>query len=191
ILSGNVSSNAIMLKAAEIATLSSSKYKVINLLQLPGGTESQQVMLQVRFAEVNRSALEELGASFFVNRANWAGRVTTQQFAAPDFEEDRLVFSDFLNIFVFSRGEGIGGVLRALRQKGLFQSLAEPNLIAYNGQEASFLAGGEFPVPIVSGTTGTVSVQFKEFGIRLNFRPIIAGDVIRLKVRPEVSTLDF
>ena len=63
--------------------------------------------------------------------------------------------------------------------------------MAYNGQEASFLAGGEFPVPIVQGATGTVSVQFKEFGIRLTFRPTIAGDVIRLKVRPEVSTLDF
>ncbi len=81
--------------------------------------------------------------------------------------------------------------MRALEQKGGFQSLAEPNLIAYNGQEASFLAGGEFPVPIVQGATGTVTVQFKEFGIRLNFRPTIAGDVIRLKVRPEVSTLDF
>ena len=81
--------------------------------------------------------------------------------------------------------------MRALKQKGLFQSLAEPNLIAYNGQEASFLAGGEFPVPIVQGATGTVSVQFKEFGVRLTFKPTIAGDVIRLKVRPEVSTLDF
>jgi pilus assembly protein CpaC len=82
-------------------------------------------------------------------------------------------------------------VLRALRGKGLFQSLAEPNLIAYNGKEASFLAGGEFPVPFVAGSSGQVTVQFKEFGIRLNFTPTIAGDVIRLKVRPEVSTLDF
>ena len=83
-------------------------------------------------------------------------------------------------------------MLRALEQKGGFQSLAEPNLIAYNGQEASFLAGGEFPVPVVQGgTSNSVTVVFKEFGIRLNFTPTIAGDVIRLKVRPEVSTLDF
>jgi pilus assembly protein CpaC len=101
------------------------------------------------------------------------------------------VFSDFLNLFLFYRKEGLGTVIKALEQKGLFQSLAEPNLIAYNNQEASFLAGGEFPVPIVQGATGTVTVQFKEFGVRLNFRPTIAGDVIRLKVRPEVSTLDF
>lgn len=191
ILSGSVSSNAIMLKAAEIAALSSSKFKVINLLQLPGGTESQQVMLQVRFAEVNRSALKELGAAFSVNRSDWAGRATTQQFSAPVIDQDETIFSDFLNLFFFSKSEGLGVVLRALRQKGLFQSLAEPNLIAYNGKEASFLAGGEFPVPFVAGTSGQVTVQFKEFGIRLNFTPTIAGDVIRLKVRPEVSTLDF
>lgn len=191
ILSGSVSSNAIMLKAAEIATLSNAKYKIINLLQLPGGTESQQVMLQVRFAEVNRSALQELGAAYSMNRTDWAGRATTQQFAAPDLENDTTIFSDFLNLFFFSKSEGLGVVIRALRSRGLFQSLAEPNLIAYNGQEASFLAGGEFPVPFVSGAAGTVSVVFKEFGIRLNFRPTIAGDVIRLKVRPEVSSLDF
>jgi pilus assembly protein CpaC len=191
VLSGSVSSNAIMLKAAEIAALSNAKFKVINLLQLPGGTESQQVMLQVRFAEVNRTALQELGANFSVNRTDWAGRATTQQFAAPDIDDDLTVFSDFLNLFFFSKSEGVGVVIRALKGRGLFQSLAEPNLIAYNGQEASFLAGGEFPVPFVSGASGTVSVQFKEFGIKLNFRPTIAGDVIRLRVRPEVSSLDF
>ena len=83
---------------------------------------------------------------------------TTQQFSAPAFDDERrrrLVFSDFLNLFFFNRQEGLGGVIKALEQKGMFQSLAEPNLIAYNGQEASFLAGGEFPVPVVQGTTGS------------------------------------
>jgi pilus assembly protein CpaC len=191
ILSGSVSSNAIMLRAAEIAAASSGKLKVINMLQLPGGNESQQVMLQVRFAEVNRSALKELGLNLVANRVDWAGRITTGQFPAPEIDDNVTTFSDFLNIFFFSKREGIGGVLQALRTKGHFQSLAEPNLIAYNGQEASFLAGGEFPVPFVSGAAGTVSVVFKEFGIRLNFKPTIAGDVIRLHVRPEVSSLDF
>jgi pilus assembly protein CpaC len=103
------------------------------------------------------------------------------------------VFSDFLNLFFFNRKEGLGLAIKALQQKGLFQSLAEPNLIAYNGQEASFLAGGEFPVPVVqgAGVASNVTIMFKEFGVRLNFRPTIAGDVIRLKVRPEVSSLDF
>jgi pilus assembly protein CpaC len=197
ILSGQVSSTAVMLRAGEIARASLSKAQVINMLQVPGGSESQQVMLQVRFAEVNRRALTELGISLFVNRTRWAGRSTTQQFAAPDFHPDQwkdantMPFSDFLNVYLADRENGLGGVLRALEQRGAFQSLAEPNLIAYNNQEASFLAGGEFPIPIVQGTTNAVTVVFKEFGIRLNFRPTIAGDVIRLKVRPEVSTLDF
>jgi pilus assembly protein CpaC len=191
ILSGSVSSNNVMLRAGEIATASASKLKLINLLQLPGGTESQQVMLQVRFAEVNRRALSEAGIGLWLARSSVLARTTTQQFPAPDFEDDELVFSDFLNLFFWDLDEGIGGVLRALKSKGFFQSLAEPNLIAYNGQEASFLAGGEFPVPVVQGATGSVSVQFKEFGIRLTFRPVIAGDVIRLHVAPEVSSLDF
>jgi pilus assembly protein CpaC len=191
VLSGSVSSNAVMLRAGEIATASSSKAKLINLLQLPGGSESQQVMLQVRFAEVNRRALTELGSSIFASRASFAARETTGQFPSAEFEEDRLVFSDFLNLFFFSRDEGIGFLIRALKQRGFFQSLAEPNLIAYNGQEASFLAGGEFPVPVVQGATGSVTIEYKEFGIRLVFRPTIAGDVIRLHVKPEVSSLDF
>ena len=194
ILSGLVSSTAVMLRAGEIATSSSAKSKVINMLQVPGGSESQQVMLQVRFAEVNRKALTELGVNLFVNRERFAARSTTQQFAAPVFDDEKpggMVFSDFLNLFFFDRRQGIGGVIKALESSGGFQSLAEPNLIAYNGQEASFLAGGEFPIPIVQGTTNAVTVVFKEFGIRLNFKPTIAGDVIRLKVRPEVSALDF
>ena len=113
--------------------------------------------------------------------------MTTQQFSAPNFEDDKLVFSDFLNLF-FSTAGGPRRVIKALEQKGLFQSLAEPNLIAYNGQEAS-LAGGEFRS--TCRATGQVTVQFKEFGVKLNFRPTIAGDVIRPKVRPEVSALDF
>ncbi|MDQ3548035.1 MAG: type II and III secretion system protein family protein [Chloroflexota bacterium] len=194
VLSGTVSSTAVMLKAAEIAVSSSSKAKIINMLQVPGGSESQQVMLQVRFAEVNQRAIKEAGLSLFANRERFSARSTTQQFAAPDFDDavpGGLAFSDFLNLFFYDREQGIGGVLKALEQTGGFQSLAEPNLIAYNGQEASFLAGGEFPVPIAQGNTGAVTVEFKEFGIRLTFTPTIAGDVIRLKVRPEVSTLDF
>ena len=210
ILSGNVSNNATMLKAAEIAHATSEKLNVINLLQLPGGSESQQVMLQVRFAEVNRRALQEAGISFFTSGIgfhNTWGRTSTQQFSAPGFDNlqsskdlttgdltsmsGELTFSDFLNLFFLSAKYDIGAVIRALKTTGQFQSLAEPNLIAYNGQQASFLAGGEFPVPVVQGSTGTVTIVFKEFGIRLTFVPTIAGDVIRLKVAPEVSALDF
>ena len=194
ILSGRVSSTKVMLRIGEIATASMPKTQIINMLEVPGGSQSDQVMLQVRFAEVNRSLLTEAGLSLFASRQNLASRSTTQQFAAPNFDDTKpsgLAFSDFLNLFFFDKTNGIGGVLKALQSTGAFQSLAEPNLIAYNGQEASFLAGGEFPVPVVQGATGTVTIVFKEFGIRLSFKPTIAGDVIRLKVKPEVSSLDF
>jgi pilus assembly protein CpaC len=193
-LSGRVSSNAVMLRAGELAEKTSAKQKVINLLQVPGGIDTQQVLLQVRFAEVNRNALQEVGVSFFTGAngyKDWIGRVTTQQYPAPGFTPDQLTFSDFLNLFVFNTKYNVGGLLKALQTRGLIQSLAEPNLIAYNGKEASFLAGGEVPVPVVQGNQGSVTVEYREFGIRLNFTPTIAGDVIRLHVRPEVSTLDF
>ena len=196
ILSGQVSTNAVMLKAAEIVAATKANARVVNMLQLPGGMASQQVMLQVRFAEVNRAALMEAGLTLFANAQRFAGRTTTQQFSGPGLENNAdtgptTVFNDFLNLFFFDKREGLGAVLKALESKGHFQSLAEPNLIAYNGQEASFLAGGEFPIPIVQGTTNAVTIEFKEFGVRLTFKPTIAGDVIRLKVKPEVSSLDF
>jgi pilus assembly protein CpaC len=195
ILSGSVSNNDVMLRAGELAKAAMPKHSVINMLALPSGSPSKQVMLQVRFAEVNRNALQQSGLTLFSTRPELLGRSTTQQFAGPDFTSDDadvglLQFSDFLNIFLFSQDQGIGGVLKALQGRGFLQSLAEPNLIAYNGQEASFLAGGEIPIPLVSGI-GQVSVQYKEFGVRLTFTPTIAGDVIRLRLRPEVSTLDY
>src|SRR5439155_6605509 len=107
--------------------------------------------------------------------------------------EGKLTFSDFLNLFLFSEKYDIGAMVKALSSRGLFQSLAEPNLVAESGKEASFLAGGEIPIPVAQGTGGSlaISVQYKEFGVRLNFTPVVNGDRIHLKVRPEVSTLDF
>src|SRR5205823_784362 len=86
-----------------------------------------------------------------------------------------------------------GAVVKALQTRGLLQTLAEPNLVAESGKEASFLAGGEYPVPIAqpSGSAVMVTVVYKEFGIRLNFTPTVTGDRVHLKVRPEVSSLDF
>jgi pilus assembly protein CpaC len=193
VLSGGVSSNQVMLRAGEIATASSSKLRVINMLQLPGGSESQQVMLQVRFAEVNRRAIKELGVSWFTSPTginSVIGRTTTGQFAAPGFDKleytkaepgfgkdvtgasGQFTFGDFLNVFLFSEKFDMGVMIRALQSKGYLQSLAEPNLI-------------------VQGISNAVSIMFKEFGVKLDFKPTIAGDTIRLKVRPEVSSLDF
>ena len=206
VLTGRASNTQVMLRIGEVVRAALPKANVINMLQVPGGSDAQQVMLQVRIAEVNRRALSELGTSLFTGATgagDWIGRSTTGQFPSVGFKDlerletptsldlkGKLEFSDFLNIFLFNTNWNAGALVRALKQTGHFQSLAEPNLIAYNGREASFLAGGEFPVPIVTAL-GQVSIQFKEFGVRLNFTPTIAGDLIRLKVRPEVSELDF
>ena len=200
VVSGTVSSTYVREKAADVAAgYVEKKENVVNLLRQQEGVASNQVMLRVRFAEVSRSALQELGATYIANgfKNDWFGRVGTQQFSGPDFDSDRaggLVFSDFLNIFVFNAKEGLGGVVRALSNKGLFQSLAEPNLIASNGKEASFLAGGEYPYPVATPTSSGVSytIMFKEFGVRLSFTPtVLGGDLVHLKVKPEVSALDF
>ncbi|MBA3888339.1 MAG: type II and III secretion system protein family protein, partial [Acidobacteria bacterium] len=198
VISGTVTSQYVIEKAADVAAgYVEKKDNVVNLLKQQEGVASNQIMLRVRFAEVSRSAMQELGASFVADARNgkWFGRTTTGQFPAPQWDQDgKLVFSDFLNLFIFNSAEGLGAVVKALQNKGLFQSLAEPNLVALNGREASFLAGGEYPYPVVQPGSGgnSVTIMFKEFGVRLNFTPtVLGGDLIHLKVRPEVSSLDF
>ncbi len=197
VVSGTVSSKYVVEKAADVAAgYVEKKDNVVNMMKQQEGVASNQVMLKVRFAEVSRSAMQELGATFFANgyKNEWIGRTAPPGVPAPIFDEGKMIFSDFLNLFVFNAKEGLGGAIRALQNKGLFQSLAEPNLIATNGKEASFLAGGEYPYPVVQSGSGTnsVTITFKEFGVRLNFTPTVLGnDLINLKVKPEVSSLDF
>ena len=135
ILSGRVSSNNVMLRAAEIAQMSSPDQRVVNMLQVPGGGGSQQVMLQVRFAEVNSRAVRELGVSLFSTRTGFTARSTTQQFPAPNFDTNSnagsnavqgLVFADYLNLFFFQRNQGIGAVVKALEQNGWFRAWPSP-----------------------------------------------------------------
>ena len=215
VLSGNVSRKEVADKAIAVAAgYVEKKDDVVTLLSAQPGPAAQQVMLKVRFAEVSRSAITELGASYFTSPTgvkNTIGRIATPQAPGPTYTdlawtkessdfgapvtsaEGKINFGDFLNLFFFNQKYDLGAVIKAMQQRGLFQSLAEPNLVAESGKEASFLAGGEFPVPIAqgSGANLAISVQFKEFGIRLNFTPVINGDRVHLKVRPEVSTLDF
>src|SRR6185503_8436643 len=197
VLSGTVTGKEVIERAVNVAAgYVEKKEDVVALLQIQPGATSQ-VLLRVRFAEVSRSAMTELGSSFALNGfkdGRWFARSTTQQFAAPEWDKDgKFVFSDFLNLFLFDSKEGIAGVVRALQDKGLFESLAEPNLVAESGKEASFLAGGEVPIPIAQPSGGgvAISVQYKEFGVRLNFTPTVIGNRVHLKVRPEVSSLDF
>ena len=169
----------------------------------------------MRFAEVDRTALTQLGFNIFsTGVGKTIGSITTQQFGGsqtwnisdtfPVSGPQKLAGSTFttsqtianaLNIFLFNPNIHLGTVIQALQSQNLFQILAEPNLMTESGKEASFLAGGEFPYPVVTsvGTgTPTISVQFKEYGIRLSFTPILTADgTIHLKVKPEVSTLDY
>jgi pilus assembly protein CpaC len=198
VLTGNVTNKDVIEKAVNVAAgYVDKKEEVTTLLQLGQGAATNQVLLRVRFAEVSRSAMTELGVQFAANGAKdgrYFGRSTTQQFGAPEWDEQgRFVFSDFLNLFFFDSKEQLAVVVKALSEKGLFQSLAEPNLVAESGKEASFLAGGEFPIPIAQGSGANigVSVTYKEFGVRLTFTPTVNGDRVHLKVRPEVSALDF
>jgi pilus assembly protein CpaC len=215
VLSGKVSRKDLAERAIDVAAgFVGKREEVISLLQVQEGPRSNQVLLKVRFAEVSRSALTELGLSIFTSPTginNTLGRITTQQFPTAGFDEleatkvssdfgsdvtaasGKFTFSDFLNFFILSQKYDLGLLVRALQTRGLFQSLAEPNLVAESGKEASFLAGGEFPIPVAQGSGANigVSVQFKEFGVRLAFTPTVVGDRVHLKVRPEVSTLDF
>jgi pilus assembly protein CpaC len=160
--------------------------------------ERAQILLQVRFAEVSRSAVQRLGATLIhVDPDNLRGADEIASGVGgfngsflgtgPD-----ITFSDAVNFYLFHEASNIGAFIQALRTEGAFRSLAEPNLLAFPGDTASFLAGGEFPYPLVSGANQQTSIQFKEFGIRLTFQPTITNSgAIRLRVAPEVSQLDF
>jgi pilus assembly protein CpaC len=215
VLAGHVTTEEVFKQAGAIASAYSKN--VVNVLTF-GPVGAQEVLLEVKFAEVDRSAVTQLGVNLFMpglgntvalsqtgqfgsltvhntaqttttNPAN--GTSTTTTTSTPP----TVTINDFLNLFIARTDVNIGAVIKALQQKNLLQILAEPNLIAVNGKESSFLAGGEFPFPVAqpSGAgTSTISIQFREFGVRLKFTPVIQPNGnIHLRVAPEVSTLDF
>lgn len=204
VLSGHVSTEDVSKRAGELASAYSPK--VVNVLTF-GPVGAQEVLLQVKFAEVDRTALTQLGVNFLsTGAANTIGTITTGQFggfgtqtlnkgaAGTSTTTTGETLNNVLNLFLFRPDINFGAVIEALQTKNLLQILAEPNLIAVNGKEASFLAGGQFPFPIVQPGNGftAVTISFKEFGVRLQFTPVITPNgYIHLKVAPEVSTLDF
>ena len=213
VLSGHVTTEDIAKHAAALASAYSRN--VVNVLTF-GPVGAQEVLLEVKFAEVDRSAVVQFGANLFMpGLGNTVALSQTGQFGSVSLSNTSTTtvtngntqtttttqtppivhVNDFLNLFLARTDINIGAVIKALQQKNLLQILAEPNLIAVNGKEASFLAGGEFPFP-VSQPSGqgisTVTIQFREFGVRLKFTPVIQPNGnIHLRVVPEVSTLDF
>jgi pilus assembly protein CpaC len=212
VLSGHVTTEDIAKHAGQVAAAYSKS--VINVLSF-GPVGAQEILLEVKFAEVDRSAVTQLGVNIFnTGQGNTIGLSQTGQFGTLTVHNTAettttngntqtttttltppvVTVSDFLNLFIARTDVPIGVVIKALQQRNLLQILAEPNLIAVNGKEASFLAGGEFPFPIVQPGQGftAVTIQFREFGVKLKFTPVIMpNNNIHLQVVPEVSQLDF
>jgi len=185
--------------AGRALSLAATLGKVVDLLRVEVPAAPSQVLLQVRFADVDRAATSAFGLNLLSTGAgNTIGQVTTGQFgpAVPQVQGNSVQFSlsDALNIFLFRRDLNLGTLVKALEGQNLLQMLAEPNVLAIDGKAASFVAGGEFPFPVVQGgaTAGAVTIQFREYGVRINFLPrITPRGTIRLQVSPEVSSLDF
>jgi pilus assembly protein CpaC len=212
VLSGHVSTKDVADRAEKIALAYTTK--VVNVLSF-GPVGSQEVLLSVIFAEVDRTALTQLGANLFLPGEGHTIAVSqTQQFGGVSISNSAQTtttngnsttttqtptaptanISNFLNLFIFRSDINLGAVIQALQEKSVLQILAEPTVPAMNGKEASFLAGGQFPFPVVQPGQGfsAVTITFKNFGVELKYTPeIMPNGNIHLHVVPSVSTLDF
>jgi len=212
VLSGHVSTEDVSKRAGLIADAYSKN--VVNVLTF-GPVGAQEVLLEVKFAEVDRNAALQLGINYFTpGTGHTTGTLTTGQYGGFNISTSSTTtttaggstttstgatpptvnLTNPLNLFLFRSDINFGVVIQDLQQKNLLQILAEPNLIAVNGKAASFLAGGQFPFPIVQPGQGfaAVTIAFKDFGVKLEFTPVIMPNGnIHLKVAPEVSALDF
>nr|WP_310524778.1 type II and III secretion system protein family protein [Polymorphobacter sp.] len=177
VLDGRISSPAASERAASIAETFAPK-KVINMMSM--GTP-QQVLLEVRFSEMSRGTVKQLG----INSVSWNGSGSAGIIGSPGLGDTNA----FIGSFAFPGG--LQFRIDALEQQGLIRTLAQPNLIALSGETANFLAGGEFPIPTGVTQNGQISIEFKQFGVSLSFTPTILEDgMINLLVAPEVSSLD-
>jgi pilus assembly protein CpaC len=199
ILSGKISSPVVADKILEV--VKSAAPKVTSMMQVPV-PPTGEILLEVKFADVNRQAINQLGINILsLPGAKNVGTISTQQFSPPQLTQatngvnSNIGVSDLLNVFLFRPDINLAATIKALQENSVLQILAEPNLMTASGKEASFLAGGEFPFPILQPSTSGfagITIQFKEFGVRLKFTPTLTADgLIHLKVAPEVSALDF
>jgi pilus assembly protein CpaC len=191
-LTGHVRSNDVAMNARDIASrFTTGKDSVVSMLTI---IEDQQVLLQVRIAEVSRSVVKDLGLDL-------AGSVKIGDFAAafaggnlflpagtttPTFPGYGAATASYV-----SGGDSLTAAINALERNGLIKTLAEPNLTAISGETANFLAGGEFPIPVAQGNSGAISVTFRQFGVGLNFTPVVLNSGrISLRLSTEVSSPD-
>jgi pilus assembly protein CpaC len=213
VLSGKVSSGPVADRIVEI--VKNATPKVTNMMEVPK-VDLGEVLLEVKFAEIDRASLQQLGVNLLSLPGNKTVAATsTQQFSAPIIQGQigsvgggsssgttasgtpaSFGLSSLLNIFLYRPDLNLAATIQMLQNTNVLQILAEPNLLTTSGKEASFLAGGEFPYPVVQSSGGgsfpTVTIQFREFGVRLNFTPTVSPDgMIHLHVHPEVSSLDF
>jgi len=195
ILTGELQDAQLAGRVLRLAGSLAAGAEVVDYIAVP---DRAQILLQVRLAEVSRSAVQQLGATLLrIDPTNLRGDdeigVGPGTFSGSfPGSGPSVTFSDAVNFYLFHSASNVAAFIQALRNEGAFRSLAEPNLLAFPGEEASFLAGGEFPFPSATGATQATSIEFKEFGIRLNFTPEITNSgAIRLQVAPEVSQLDF
>jgi len=197
-LNGRVASKEVADRA--MALSASFGKTVVNNLQVTPGPIEKQILLRVKFAELDRTAASSFGVNLLSTGAtNTIGSTTagvTGGTVTPGVPgtPTSLSITQALNIFAFRPDLNLAVLIQALQSKSLVQILAEPNLITSNNTEASFVVGGEFPVPVLQGgaNSGAVTVQFREFGVRLKFTPVITENkTIRIHVQPEVSDLDY
>jgi pilus assembly protein CpaC len=191
-LTGSVTTDATSDAAFKMASLYSKD--VVNSLQVVP-VHGKQVQLKLRIVEIDRTKLEQFGINFFSGGSTAAATSTRQFSSSATGTSSSLTVSDPLNIFLYSSKLGVGVTVQDLEQKQVLQVLAEPTLTTMSGLSARFLSGGEFPFPVVQGGVGTaptISIQFRPYGVKVEFTPTVNPDgSIRLKLSPEVSTLDY
>jgi pilus assembly protein CpaC len=201
-LTGRISNKDAADRATALATPFAKT--VVNNLQLASPAVEKQILLRVKFAELDRTASTQFAVNLVSTGAtNTIGSVTTGQFPSPSpttiggagaASASTFTITNALNIFAFRPDLNLATLIKALQSRNLLQILAEPNLVTTTGKEASFLVGGEFPIPVLQGgaNSGAVTIQFREFGVRLTFNPVVTdNNTIRLYVKPEVSSLDY
>src|SRR5580704_16596483 len=204
-LTGSVTNKDVAERASALATPFGKT--IVNNLQIISTGAEKQILLRVKFAELDRTASTQFGVNLVsTGAANTVGGVSTGQFPSPSLssvtgqagsstpQSNSFTISQALSIFAFRNDLNLGLFIKALQSRNLLQILAEPNLVTTNGKEATFLVGGEFPIPVLQGgaNSGAVTIQFREFGIRLTFNPLItANNTISMHVKPEVSSLDY